>query len=208
MSTILVGTGRSVINPPIGDYIYGYSNDIKSTDIHDDLTVTALYLKSADRHALLLTFDLCEVGSDLIDPVRKAISDRTNIPMSNIFLSFTHTHSGPFLTPFDSLSDKRKKAVINYRKKLEKWSADAADQALGNIEECNLRYNYTTADLNMNRRYTLPNREMYYIPSYKHLTGFSDGYVDNELGIIALNASVPQTSTKQSSPTTPHTPSA
>ncbi len=186
MSTIQVGTGRSVINPQIGDYIFGYSDSIKSTGIHDDLTVTALYLKSDDRHAILLTNDLCEVGSDLIDAIRKAVSQRTNVPMSNVFLTFTHTHSGPFLTPFDYLSDECKKSVINYLEKLEKWSADAAEHALGNVEECNLRYNYTTADINMNRRYTLPNRKMFYIPYYKHLAGLSDGYVDRELGIIAF----------------------
>ncbi len=186
MSTILVGTGRSVINPPIGDHLRGYSTNIKSTGIHDDLTVTALYLKSADRHALLLTFDLGGPKSDLIDKIRKAVSDRTNVPMPNVFFTFTHTHCAPYLRPMDSLSDECNKAVVNYCKKLETWSVDAADQALGNIEECNLRYNYTTADLNMNRRYTLPNREMLYIPSYKHLAGQSDGYVDRELGIIAF----------------------
>jgi len=186
MANILCGAGRTIINPPVGDYLYGYSNDIQSTGIHDDLSVTALYLKSEDQEAVLLSFDLCEVEEEVINLIRQAVSNKVQVPLPQIFSTFIHTHTGPFLTPFDFLSAARKKAIMDYRKKLLGWAAQAADEAKGNAEECILKYNYTVAPENMNRRYQYPDRRFFFIPNQKHLAGLGDGYVDRELGMVAF----------------------
>ena len=67
--------------------------------------------------------------SDLIDAIRNTVSKWTDVPVNQVFLSLTHTHSGLFLTLFACLSEERKQVVINYLKKLLYWSSDAAGAA-------------------------------------------------------------------------------
>jgi len=175
-----------VINPLVGDYLYGYSNHIQITGIHDNLTVTALYIKSQEKNALLLTFDLVGMRQSNIDIIRRTISRQTKVPLSRIFLTMTHTHSGPFTTAWDYLPRKRQVAVSKYLHRVGLEATEAAQEAIENAEECILKYNYTQVPINMNRRFTMPDRRFYYIPDHKQLAGLSDGYVDAELGIIAF----------------------
>ncbi len=92
---MLVGAAREIINPDLGHHICGYTADDPNTGVHDDLTVTALYLNDGQREAFLLTFDLVGMTQGTINGIRQAIGRACRIKPACVFLTCTHVHSGP-----------------------------------------------------------------------------------------------------------------
>jgi neutral ceramidase len=193
---MLCGTGRRIITPRIGHNLAGYAPGLGNDGAHDDLTVTALYLKEDNREALLLNFDLIGVmgpgavavrkamgrkpgGVDQFNAIRSAVSRATKLPVAQIILTNTHTHSGPVV-----VGDSDDALELN--RKITKWAAEAAADAKASTEPCQLCYNFTDVAENMNRRYSFPDRRFLYIPQNKQLIGQSREYVDRELGIVAF----------------------
>ena len=185
---MLVGVAREIINPEIGHHLCGYGSDYPNTGVHDDLSVTALYLSDGTREALLLNFDLIGLVQSTGERFRKAIGRATRVKADNVFLACTHVHSAP--EPIEKHPLFKWWPTTNCRKdymiRLQAWAVEAARQAKANAEPCQLRYNFTYAAENMNRRYSFPNRKYLYIPDNKQLLGQSSEYVDRELGIIAF----------------------
>ena len=96
MSTqFMVGVGRKNITPEIGAQLYGYSPDLVSESINDDLTATAVALQCGTTAALIVSVTVCLLQTKLTTRIGELLSDKLNIPASNIYISATHTHSGP-----------------------------------------------------------------------------------------------------------------
>ncbi|MFC1582287.1 neutral/alkaline non-lysosomal ceramidase N-terminal domain-containing protein [Planctomycetota bacterium] len=184
---MLVGTGRRAINPEVGHKLAGYGPDYPNEGIHDDVCVTALYMKDGSGiEALLLNFDLAGILRPLVRAVREKICAETGVDMSRIFCTCTHTHTGPEVRTMSYVGGPKDMAREDYNQKLPGIAAEAAVEAGNSAEECTLHYNYTQADYNMSRRYSFPDRRNLYIPQYKQLAGTSPDYVDCEIGIIAF----------------------
>lgn len=97
-SSLNLGIARQIISPPVGGQLYGYSPDVFSTELHDDLTATAFYFRQGDCQALMITVTVCSVQTELADSIRGQIEKELGIPAGHIILAATHTHSGPNLT--------------------------------------------------------------------------------------------------------------
>ena len=95
MEKLYLGVGREIITPHVGSNLYGYSPDIISTSINDDLTATAFYFEQNSVKALVVSITVCEMQTKLCDDVRKLLEEKTGVPSENIMLCATHTHSGP-----------------------------------------------------------------------------------------------------------------
>ena len=54
MDKLYLGVAREIITPEIGGQLYGYSADVFSESIADDLTVTAYYFKQGNKEALII----------------------------------------------------------------------------------------------------------------------------------------------------------
>jgi hypothetical protein len=94
-SPLRVGAAMMDITPPIGwRRAGGYREEI-STGVHDPLYAKALVFEQGGERAALVVCDLCSVGRDTSDVVRRKASERTGIPIANIVISATHTHGGP-----------------------------------------------------------------------------------------------------------------
>jgi hypothetical protein len=185
---MLVGVAREVINPELGHSLCGYG-DYPNTGVHDDISVTALFLDDGARQAILLSYDLIGLRAHTLGKIRQAVSQATSVPAGHIFGASTHVHSAPACVTHwvgEGAEPKEKYKHQDYLDRLEAWSVKAAAAAKGNAEECDLRYNFTYADENMNRRYNFPDRRFLYIPANKQLLGASREYVDRELGIVAF----------------------
>jgi hypothetical protein len=181
---MLVGTGRRVINPEVGHNLCGYGADYPNEGVHDDISVTALYLADGRRDALLLSFDLIGFMAPAQAALRAEIARATGV--ADVFLACTHVHSGPDVIE-EWLGGLRPGGFRkDYMERLTRWAVEAAVDAKASAEECGLRYNYAYVEENMNRRYTFPDRRFLYIPDNKQLLGQSKEYVDRELGIIAF----------------------
>lgn len=95
MNKLNLGVGRADITPEIGGNLYGYTPHIYSESVHDRLRATAFVFKCNDVTAVMITAEVCLINTSLSDKIRKAISEKHNVPFENILLSATHTHSGP-----------------------------------------------------------------------------------------------------------------
>ena len=93
-----LGVAEEIITPPLGGYLYGYPRPSRSTEVHDDLTVTALYLEEGETRALLLSFTICSLAASLCERLAAAMEEATGVPRTAILLHATHTHSGPSTT--------------------------------------------------------------------------------------------------------------
>ena len=73
----------------------GYFNERISTGVHDPLHAKAIVLQQGREQLALVSCDL--VGVQLSDTAsaRAQASERTGIPVSNIVICATHSHTGP-----------------------------------------------------------------------------------------------------------------
>jgi neutral ceramidase len=90
-----VGAAQVEITPPVGyRRAGGYDEDI-SQSVVDPLFAKALVFEQGTARAALVVCDLCSIGRQVSDPVRKRASRQSGIPVESITVCMTHTHGGP-----------------------------------------------------------------------------------------------------------------
>ena len=79
------GYAREIITPsvPTGEY----------TVVADDLYATCLAVNDGDKTAVFISLDLKSLMPNYCDSVKNKVKAATGIPLENIFVSVTHTHS-------------------------------------------------------------------------------------------------------------------
>ena len=122
------GTAKTDITPEESVPLQGYGNVLQrmSDNTKDPLYASAIAVTDAnDQTVLIFTVDLCtsEVAGPLI---REAVSTATGIPVSNILVNASHTHSGPALSATSS------EAIVRYRTLLQQKAVETAKRALDN----------------------------------------------------------------------------
>ncbi len=97
-SAIKVGVGETIITPPVGLPLYGYARAKVSDGVHDDLHARSLVIEGTNGTAtVFMTLSLCDLSRPLFDLIREGVNRKTGIPVQNIVVGCTHTHSGPEL---------------------------------------------------------------------------------------------------------------
>ena len=91
----LCGAACEIITPPVGTLLYGYTPDVVSESVHDDLTATALAVGDGTQTALLVSLTLGDVHTALCDELREAAATAAGIDASDVIIASTHTHCGP-----------------------------------------------------------------------------------------------------------------
>lgn len=123
------GFSRVVINPDNGVGIEGYFIIRKTEGILDDIEINSLALEDNGKRVVMMSCDLCFIRQRYMDDLRKAISIETNLPMDQIFVSCTHTHTGPIVANDDA------DALINaYYPKLKAKLIEGAKAALMDLK--------------------------------------------------------------------------
>lgn len=90
-----VGVAESDITPPVGFPIAGYYHERLADGTIDPLKARAIVFRDANAQAALVVCDLIGIATDLSQAVRKRASEKTGIPISNIVISATHSHTAP-----------------------------------------------------------------------------------------------------------------
>ena len=93
--SFLCWASREIITPPIGTLLYGYTPDVVSESVHDDLTATAVAVGDGIQTALLISLTLGDIETALCDELRTAVSAASGVEASNVIIAATHTHCGP-----------------------------------------------------------------------------------------------------------------
>src|SRR4051794_19553636 len=91
----LAGASTSNITPPLGCSLAGGMTDRIATDVHDELLVRSLVLDNGQNRLGFAICDSCAIPGDLIAKAKHLINSYTGIPMTNMLVAATHTHSAP-----------------------------------------------------------------------------------------------------------------
>ena len=91
------GTSIIDISPKKGIELAGYPHFPRyNTGVHDPLYASCIYLDNGKEKIAIIAMDLLFFSRKYVKAVRKEISKKTSIPVGNIFISASHTHSGPW----------------------------------------------------------------------------------------------------------------
>ena len=129
---LLAGAAASNITPPLGGMIIGGWKPIPATHIHDDLFAKCLVLDNQDTRLVFVVCDNLGLPREVCDAAKNIIHEKTGIPVENIMISATHTHSavsarGPNrLLPSEPLND--------YQQFIVQRIADGVRCAVNNLE--------------------------------------------------------------------------
>lgn len=98
---LIAGTAQAKITPTDSQFLFGYPHAKRySTGVHDPLWASALYLSDGSTKIMFVANDIISIPKDLAGRVRKRIEDETSIPVCNIMITATHTHSGPITVDY------------------------------------------------------------------------------------------------------------
>ncbi len=97
------GVAVADITPPVGYRMCGYFNERLSTGVLNPLHAKALVLRQGNTRAALVFCDIIGISADVSKRARRQAQQETGIPVENILLAGTHSHTGPLY--FDALRD-------------------------------------------------------------------------------------------------------
>ena len=92
-----IGAAEFDITPPVGYRLAGYFNERLATGTHDPLKAKAIVLRQGREQVALVFCDLVGVSLELTAKARARAGRLTGIPVTNIVISATHSHTGPLL---------------------------------------------------------------------------------------------------------------
>ena len=92
---VRVGLAEADITPPVGFPMAGYYHERLAEGTIDPLLAKAIAFRTDRTSAAIVVCDLIGISTDLSQAVRKRVSDRIGIPVSNMVVSATHSHTAP-----------------------------------------------------------------------------------------------------------------
>ena len=125
MNTLKAGFARVDATPMLGIPVRGYYQKRFAEGVLDPLQVNALALSCGDSAAVLLCMDACGINRENAAILSDSITAATGLPREAIFISATHTHTGPEIS---ATSDNP--LVPEYFQTLKRKMTDAAVMAL------------------------------------------------------------------------------
>ena len=129
MNKLYAGFGRLDITPPLGIAISGYYKERYAEGVLDPLQTVALALQCGDTKVVLISVDNCGLHKEAADLYRGAAAKATGLPVENIYLHATHTHTGPSVEPA-----RRGEIEQQYYDLLTRKVADVAVLALQDLK--------------------------------------------------------------------------
>ncbi len=149
MNQLFAGIDRKIITPEVGARLYGYSDNLFSTCVNDDLHVTAIYFEDCGKKLLLICAEVCLVDNELSDIIRNRIAGELNLDVNNIILTATHTHSGPCTKGFPGWGDRDEEYC---RKIFLPQILAAAQNAVKNTKPVSMGVGSVNSKVGINRR--------------------------------------------------------
>jgi hypothetical protein len=96
---LLAGAATAVITPTLGVSLCGSMLDRSAANIHDDLHARSVVLDNGETKLALVVLDLIAARKEWLSEIKHQIHSFTGIPLAQILISCTHTHSGPTPVP-------------------------------------------------------------------------------------------------------------
>lgn len=95
--TLQAGFGKADITPRVGVPLAGFGPYLNrnSTAVRAPLQARVIALRAERAEILMLSLEVCGLTRELEGRIRSLLALETGIPETGIFISCTHTHSGP-----------------------------------------------------------------------------------------------------------------
>jgi len=139
MSKFQVGYASVNINPPLGCGIQGYYIPRFAKGFLDDLEAHAIVLSLNDTKIAMISVDICELFAPQINSYRAAIEKATGIPAENLFISATHTHTGPLIQETDAF-EADPEPIHKYAAFLQERLVDLVTLALQDVKPAKMGF--------------------------------------------------------------------
>jgi hypothetical protein len=176
MGKLKAGTSKVNITSYAGINLSGFGSRTKgSLGIHDDLYAKAAVLDDGKTKVGIVSCDLLNLDESSIVSIRERAQRLTEINGENIFISTTHTHSGPLTSPLRGFGVLDREWV----NVLEKKIAGAIFVADNNLKESKIGAGKGYAEINLNRREKREDRIV--------LGANPGGVIDHEVGVIRVD---------------------
>jgi neutral ceramidase len=134
---VLAGWATVEFTPDIPCRMGGYGARTEPAQaIHDPLYATALALGTKQEPFALIVCDCLDIHEEITQAVRRNIAE--NIPGATVWLSATHTHSGPLISQASSLSSETSNTAAAER--LMAGASKAALEAVANMHVTQARW--------------------------------------------------------------------
>lgn len=185
MSQLQVGYTQVNANPPLGIGVSGYYIPRFAKGFLDDIEVSALALVCKDQTLVLISVDNCGVDEELLNKYCEAIEASTGISKDNIFLSATHTHTGPLIKETPAFAADLE-VIENYAKFLGERLVDAVKIALDDLKPTKMGYivGYAPERVAYIRRYKMKDGTTWTCPP------INDPNIDHPIGILDQRVNV------------------
>ena len=139
MNNLKVGYAKVNINPMLGIDIKGYYVKRNAKGFIDDLEAHAVALNCGSETVLMISVDVCYMVKELCDKYIEGISKTTGIPADKVFLSATHTHTGPSLEGGAAI-DYIDEDIIKYTAFLGERLKDLSVMALSDLKSAKMGF--------------------------------------------------------------------
>jgi neutral ceramidase len=155
-SDFQVGFGRRKITPTDSLWMSGYAGPERRADgVLDDLYAQAMAVRDgAGARALLLRVDVCTMRDATINQICELITQRTGLLRREVLVNVSHTHSGPAVDELYHypMSTEDRANLAAYMERLKAMCADAAEDALKDLQPAVLEVGVGEAHFFHNRR--------------------------------------------------------
>ena len=131
-----VGFAKVNITPELGIHLHGYYIPRYAKGVLDELEASALALELGDTRVLLVSVDNEGIRGAQSYGYREGIAKTSGVPVENVFLHSTHTHTGP------TIDVPEMEAVARYADFLGRRLQDVAVLALNDLKEAKMGFIY------------------------------------------------------------------
>ena len=151
MNMLKAGFSKVDITPEMGAPINGYTKLRYAEGVLDELEAVALAVSVKDIVALFISVDICHISGDILDVYRKGISEVTEIPLDNIIIACTHTHTSPMV-----IADTGEEIVDKYIAFLGEKLKEVSKEAIADLTEAKMGYGVGEAkNISFARRFVM-----------------------------------------------------
>ncbi len=132
------GFARVNVTPMRQIPLSGYFHERLTEGVLDELEINALALECKGKRAVLLVMDTESITTPVEKEIRENINKVTGLDLDAIYVSTTHTHTGPFVDP--DLVENKKELVAEYKSFVIKRMVDATLTALEDLSDAEMGY--------------------------------------------------------------------
>ncbi len=153
------GAATSDITSPLGSKIVGGFVPFPSTRVHDQLHCRCLVLDDGSTKLVFVVCDLLGIARQVSDEARLIIEKETGVPIANILISATHTHSAASVLGQNPRTIKQ--TLDEYQKLVVRRIAEGVKKANENLRPAQIAFGTVEAPEHVfNRRWFLKDGKM------------------------------------------------